>query len=366
MSTEDQEQRTGGIPHAFGNRLVWHWVDEMPAYLKQGFLTMLFSLRQHAAPSGEVRFNGGNHRPIKLSRLSRSAGCREQDGRRYIEAAIRAGLVTVVGERKRGATPLFQLLVNAHPDWKAAEDYLRATSRGAGRKFPKVAKETRTSDHGGTNSSEPQTPEGTEEVRTTVARPTSDHGGTTTSDHRGPNKPCVFHAGYHDGAEVVRQPQVVGGSASDTNESPISEETEQPTGGVQQEPSQEPDQEQPGEAFDRCEVCRIPLMRAGNRCSRHREDVIPGHRPRRAPAGRGRAIQSPLLAPVPDAPAEPPVPAQAPSRPAAELPDPFAPERLCPCGELYRSRKPGGRCPECTRLAAEEAARLAARGVSGA
>ncbi|MGW8703505.1 hypothetical protein ACWGOK_42490, partial [Streptomyces eurythermus] len=166
MSTEDLELRTGGIPHAFGNQLAWKWVDEMPPYLKTGFLAMLYSLRQHAAPSGEVRFNGGNHKPIKLDRLSRSAGCREQDGRRYVEAAIRAGVVVVVGERKRGKTPLFQITMHPWPDWKAAEQYLRGTSRGVGKQFPKLEDEAETSIHGGPSILEHEPPEETDEGQT--------------------------------------------------------------------------------------------------------------------------------------------------------------------------------------------------------
>ncbi|MFD8509646.1 hypothetical protein ACFV27_00670 [Streptomyces antimycoticus] len=356
MSTEDQEQRTGGVPHAFGNRLAWQWTDQMPSYLKQGFLTMLYSLRQHAAPSGEVRFNGGNHRPIKMDRLSRSAGCREQDGRRYIEAAIRAGLVTVVGERRRGVTPLFRLVVSPWPDWKAAEDYLRGTSRGAGRKFPKLEQEPETSAHGGPNELEVSGTEEAEEVRPTVDRPTSDHRGSNGSDHRGPHKPCVFHAGYHDGAEVVPQPEVVGGSASETNELPISEDEEQASGGQQQE---QPGGESGG-PLGRCEVCWIPLVRPGKRCAGHREQQ-PTPRGRRSSATRGRAIQPPLMAPVPDVPDAPSPAAQTPSRPARETPDPFAPVRICGCGREFRDRDPAARCSACVQAEQEEAARLDAR-----
>ncbi|MFE7928354.1 hypothetical protein ACFU6S_06370 [Streptomyces sp. NPDC057456] len=362
MSTEDQEQRTGGIAHAFGNAVAWKWVDEMPAYLKTGFLAMLYSLRQHAAPSGEVRFNGGNHRPIKMGRLSRSAGCREQDGRRYVEAAIRAGIVVLVGERKRGATPLFRVVVNPWPDWRAAEEYLRGTSRGAGRKFPKLEEDRAASAHGGPSILEPETPDETDEGRTTVARPTSDHHGSTTSSHRGPNKPCVFHAGYHDGAEVVPRPRVVRGSASETTELPISEETGQASGGWQQDepeqPSSQPQEPETGEAFGRCEVCRIPLVRPGKRCAGHREQTP--RRSRRSSAGRGRAIQAPLLMTVPDAPDAPSPAAQTHSRAAQEITDPFAPVRVCGCGRSFRDRNPAGRCPDCVQAEQDEATRLAA------
>ncbi|WP_328638439.1 hypothetical protein [Streptomyces canus] len=363
MSTEDQEQRTGGIAHAFGNAVAWKWVDEMPAYLKTGFLAMLYSLRQHAAPSGEVRFNGGNHRPIKMDRLSRSAGCREQDGRRYVEAAIRAGIVVLVGERKRGATPLFRVTVNPWPDWKAAEDYLRATSRGAGKKFPKLEEEPETSAHGGPSILEHETPEGTDEGRTTVARPTSDHRGSTTSDHRGPNKPCVFHAGYHDGAEVVPQPPVDRGLSSEQNELPIGEEDEQASGGQQQGEAEEPDgqPQEPvtDEEFGRCEVCRIPLVRPGKRCAGHREQLVPGRR--RSSASRRRAIQAPLMISVPTADDAPSPAAQTNSRPAREISDPFAPVRVCGCGREFRDRDPGARCADCLQAEQDEAARLAAR-----
>jgi hypothetical protein len=358
LSTEDQEQRNGGVAHAFGNAVAWNWVDEMPPYLKTGFLAMLYSLRQHAAPSGEVRFNKGNHRPIKMDRLSRSAGCREQDGRRYVEAAIRAGIVVLVGERKRGATPLFQVVVTPWPDWKAAEHYLRATSRSAGKKFPKLEEEAETSAHGGPSILEAETREEGDEGRTTVARPTSDHRGSTTSDHRGPNKPCVFQAVNHDGADVVGQPQVDRGWSSEENELPISEEEEQARGGEQQDEPEQPAQPETDEAFGRCEVCKIPLVRPGNRCAGHREQIP---RRRKSSAGRGRAIQAPLLMTVPDAPDAPSPAAQSPARPAESITDPFAPVRVCGCGRSFRDRAPDGRCPDCVQAEQEQAARIAAR-----
>ncbi|MFD9903872.1 hypothetical protein [Streptomyces sp. NPDC059063] len=343
MSTDDQEQRTGGIPHAFGNRVAWQWADAMPAYLKRGFLTMLYAMRQHAAPSGELVFNSGDRKPIKLSVLARSAGCREKDGRRLIEAAVRAGVVAVVGERRRGKATLYRLVVTQWPDWKAAEDYLRATSRAAGKKITVEDEKPETSGHSGPNPQGAEGVQGPAPEGATVAPMTSGHSGPNGSGHSGPNIPCVTHAGIHDGAEVGTQPEVVGGSAGETNEPSAKGETR-------------PEERPPADgALGRCEICDVRLVRPGRtRCSLHA--AKPDGR-RKPSAGRRRPVQAPLLMPVPNVPDGPSVPLQAPSSPSP-APDPFAAVRICGCGREYRDRQPGGRCPDCIHLAREEADRL--------
>lgn len=350
---EDQEQRTGGIPHAFGNAVAWRWADEMPAYLKRGFLTMLYAMRQHAAPSGELVFNSGVRKPIKLSVLARSAGCREKDGRRFIEAAIRAGVVVVVGERRRGRATLFRLVVNPWPDWKAAEDYLRGTSRGAGKTFTVEDEgDPETSGHSGPSENGVDEAEETDPVGATVALMGSGHSGPSTSGQSGPNIPCVTQADDHDVADVVTQPAVIAREAGEENEPAVGEESGQPS----------------GEEFGRCEVCTQPLLRSGiTRCSVHREQQ-PGRGDRRRGAtGRGRPIQAPLLISVPDTASEPPQAPQGPPAARRELTDPFAPARICGCGRGYRDRERVGRCPDCIAAQSEETARPAGlRGVSNA
>lgn len=361
---EDQEQRTGGIPHAFGNQIAWKWADDMPAYLKRGFLTMLYSMRQHAAPSGELVFNSGERKPIKLSVLSRSAGCRDKDGRRYIDAALRAGVLTVKGERRRGKATLYRLVVTPWPDWAAAEAYLRSTSRGAGKKFTiedeDAADTPETTGHCGPNGIDVDEAPETEGAGATVAPMGSGHCGPATKGHSGPNIPCVSQAVHHDEAEVVTQPEVIAGEAGETDESPSGEETGQPSG--------EPTDPVDGEEFGRCEVCSVPLVRSGiTRCSLHRE-AIPGRGSRRrGSSGAGRPIQGPLLISVPGTSADPGEAPQGPPAPRREAADPFAPARICGCGRGFRDRDRTGRCPDCVAATAEENTRLAGlRGVSNA
>jgi hypothetical protein len=115
------------------------------------------------------------------------------------------------------------------------------------------------------------------------------------------------------------------------------------------------------EPFGRCEQCGVQLLRPGSkRCSIHRE----GARSRsRGSEGRRRAIQAPLMMPVPDdAPGAGRPGTQQPAEFQWPKPDPLAPERLCGCGRAYRDRKPGGRCPDC--LYAEHIATHGHRGTA--
>lgn len=357
VTTDDQEQRTGGIPHAFGNAVAWKYVDAMSPYLKRGFLTMLYSMRQHAAPSGDLVFNSGERKPIKLSVLSRSAGCREKDGRRYIEAGIRAGVLSVV-ERQRGKATKYRLVVNPWPDWAAAEAYLRATSRGTGKKFTIEDEDTpETSGHCGPSGNHVDEDEGTDSVGATVAPTVTGHSGPSTSGHSGPDIPCVTQAVHHDVADVVTQPEVIAGPAGETDETSIAEETGRS--------SDEPTGPAAGEEFGRCEVCSQPLVRPGiTRCSVHREQT-PGRGTRRKTTGR--PIQGPLLLSVPVTASEAHEAPQAPPTPRREAADPFAPARICGCGRGFRDKERAGRCPDCIAAETAETVRLTGlRGVSNA
>ncbi|MGW4824639.1 hypothetical protein ACWEP4_38380 [Streptomyces sp. NPDC004227] len=108
MSTGEIEDKPGGGPaNSFGNTLAWNWSREMPRALKGGFLTLLYALRAMAAANGALRFKDGT--VIRIQDIAKAAGCREQDARRYLEAAIRAGLVVVEGRRRRGIPTLYVL-----------------------------------------------------------------------------------------------------------------------------------------------------------------------------------------------------------------------------------------------------------------
>ncbi|MEU1853969.1 hypothetical protein ABZ499_33100 [Streptomyces sp. NPDC019990] len=341
MSTEQADDRSSGGPaHAFGLTLAWKWTREMPRGLKGGFLTMLYACRSMAAASGQLRFRDG--KVIRIQDLAKAAGCREQDGRRYLEAAVRSGALTVEGERKRGKPTLYVLnALIRYPDWKAADDYLKATARrrkedeepakGSGRSGTNP--EGGSSDHSGTTQFGPQRHElgegGGEQVRATEARPGSGHSGTTGSGHGGTNNTGFSHGVPHEMADVVTQPQ------PDAREE---DQTDQPS---------EPDEDLP---YGRCEGCRKPLTLAGRtRCGRCRRlDAVPGQG---RSSAKGKPVQRPLMTVLPGV-REDPAAAGEPFRWKPE--DPLAPLRVCGCGREFRSRT-DMTCQDCQFAAHQEA-----------
>lgn len=348
MSVDEQDDRkAGAVPNSFGNALAWRWTRQMPRGLKGGFLTMLYALRAMAAPSGELRFADG--KPIRIQDIAKAAGCREHDARRYLDAGIRAGVVLVDGERRRGRPTRYAIpgIVPPCPDWKAADDYLKATARRRAQNdgpeessgHSGTKSDAPSSGHRGTNQFGPQRHEleaaNEEAVRSTEARMSSGHSGPTGSDHRGPNNPGSSHGVSHDGADVVPQPQVVGGSSAQSDQ-----------------PSNQ-DDDHDDQPFGRCEVCAKPLVRPGvKRCAAHR-DAPARRKPRE---GRSRPVQGPLLLPVPSTPDEPHADVPAAFQPPK--PDPLAPMRICRCGSEFRDRDPAARCPDCLYAEHAEAARL--------
>jgi hypothetical protein len=190
----------------------------MSPYLRRtGLVLLLCQLRNFATASGEVAFNS-DRKPIRITDIATAACCREKDARRYLEAAIRAGVVRVLGERKRGKATRYAIVPHPFPDWQAAEDYLKSTARDNSRRPPKWSEDVEapaeSSGHSGPNQNGPLRPELTDgtanEVRATPARWSSGHSGPTGSGHSGPNNPGGYPGSSHDGAEVVHQPQVVG------------------------------------------------------------------------------------------------------------------------------------------------------------
>ncbi|WP_327345908.1 hypothetical protein [Streptomyces europaeiscabiei] len=349
MSVDEQDSRKeGGVPNSFGNALAWKWTRQMPRGLKGGFLTMLYALRAMAAASGELRFKDG--KPIRIQDLAKAAGCREHDARRYLDAGIRAGVVLVDGERRRGKATRYAIPGDVlWPDWKSAEDYLKATARRRAQdEEPEDSSghsgtnsEAGSSGRKGTNQFGPQRHElgaaDEESVRATEARMGSGHSGPTGSGRSGPNNPGSSHGVSHDGADVVTQPPVAGGSLAQNDQSPNQDQDDQP--------------------FGRCEQCGHPLVRPGvTRCAAHREKPTSRKRPN---ADRRGPVQAPLMAVVPTEPE--PAAAAAPEPQLPKQTDPFAPLRLCGCGREFRDRDPAAPCPECRTAEREEAARLAAR-----
>jgi hypothetical protein len=255
LSTDEQDARPGSVPVAYGNALSWKWTRQMSTYLRRSGLPLLLcQLRNFANASGEVAFSG-DRKPIRLSDIAAAACCREKDGRRYLEAAIRAGVVQVVGQRKRGAATRYVIVVHPFPDWQAAEDYLKSTARKPGAKAPEWADdEDGSSGHRGPIEKGPPRPElpadpGPEEGAT-AARMGSGHRGPNGSGHRGPNNPGGYPGFSQDRAEVVPQPQPSGptGEQIDHQE----HHHERPNAGPP-----------PAATAGRCRICQIPLIRPG-------------------------------------------------------------------------------------------------------
>lgn len=246
MSTEEQATAaSGSVPNAYGNALAWKWSREMPTALRRGFLTLLYALRAMANASGELRFTS-DRQPIRIQDIAKAAGCREKDARRYLDAAIRAGVVAIRGERKRGKPTLYVICPTPWPDWKAAEDYLTFTARKPGKGSAPWQDEEGSSGHRGPNQIGPRRPEVTDgtdgEVRATAARMGSGHRGPNGSGHRGPNNPGSTQERSQEVAEVVDQPQVDGASRTDEID-------------PQEQPRADPDAD-----FVRCARCHDPMV----------------------------------------------------------------------------------------------------------
>lgn len=322
----------------FGNALAWKWTREMPRGLKGGFLTLLYAARAMASASGELRY-ARNGKPFRIQDIAGAAGCREQDARRYLEAAALAGVVLVLGERRRGRRTLYALALCPAPDWAAAAEYLKETAR------PRKEPDDGSSGHSGTTSTggevratEART--GEDGVRATEARPSSGHRGTNGSGHRGPNVPGVSQVLPQEPTSAGGQPQDAGAHASSSGAAP-SEEKDASSGEAAPGPgpSAVPRPARGGALGKRCQdpACGVPLIRGGDWCSLHR----PGAEEARRPQG---PVQGAFTIGLPSSPAAP--------RPAAQSPipvpreDPSAPPRVCGCGRTYRTAQ-AGPCPDC-------------------
>ncbi|MFE9936357.1 hypothetical protein [Streptomyces hirsutus] len=258
--SDEQAPASGSVPNAFGNALAWKWTRQMPTTVRRsGLPTLLYALRAMANAGGELRFNG-DRKPIRIQDIAKAACCDEKDARRYLEAAIRAGVVTVRGERKRGVPTLYVLLPHPFPDWTAAADYLESTKRdragrkpapwvGEGTEVRGASPEPETEKFGGPP---PELTDGTEtEVRGTAPRWSSGDRPPIGSGDRPPNNPGVTHVSTHDGAGVGFQPQVVGAPHDQIDHQEPHHDTPPP------EPEPDPDDH---ETWTRCRSCRRPIL----------------------------------------------------------------------------------------------------------
>ena len=222
MTTEEQGPASGSVPNAFGNALAWKWTRQMPTAVRRtGLPTLLYALRAMANAAGELRF--GDRKAIRIQDIAKAACANEKDTRRYLDAAIRAGVVGVRGERRRGTATIYCLLLTPFPDWGAAEDYLRSTARKPGKRPAAWQKPEESSGDRDPNQFGPPRPEleadGAEEVRATATRTSSGDRDPNGSGHRDPNNPGTSHEGSQEAAGVVFQPQVVGATGPEESES---------------------------------------------------------------------------------------------------------------------------------------------------
>lgn len=267
MSTDEQDSRTSGsVPNAFGNALSWKWTRAMSSYLRRSGLPLLLcQLRNFAAADGQVAFST-DRKPIRIQDIAKAACCDEKEARRYLEAALRAGVVQVLGERKRGKAARYVIVVHPFPDWQAAEDYLRATARKRAPGWDQPAESSGDSAPNQNGGQRPELTAGTaEEVRGTAPRMSSGDSAPNGSGDSAPNNPGGFPWSSHDGAEVVPQPQV-GGPTGEQIGHQEHHHHERPDAGPP-----------PAATAGRCRECQIPLIRSGRDLCAGCEQYLAAH-----------------------------------------------------------------------------------------
>jgi hypothetical protein len=95
---------------------------------------MLYALRTMASADGVLRYRDG--RAIPLGEITAACRSDEKDVRDYLTAAIAAGVVGVVGERKRGKTVVYTLFCAPRPNWAAAAAVLANRRAAPGAPLP--------------------------------------------------------------------------------------------------------------------------------------------------------------------------------------------------------------------------------------
>ncbi|MEU7431065.1 hypothetical protein AB0B07_09435 [Streptomyces sioyaensis] len=255
MSTDEQAgQAAGGsVPHAFRNALFWRWAPAMPKGIPASLVTVLYALGAAADTAGRLRFRDG--KAIRIKDIAAAVKADEKDVRRYLTAAIAAGVVGIQGEARRGRATLYVLILSPRPDWTAAVASLGATKRKPRKAPPWVEDETR---NGGV-SPEPENgghaPElpahQPEEERGT--RPPLSSGDTPPfgSGDTPPNNPGRAKELHQEMAGVGEQPQVVDAPEPQAD---LDQDHEHPT-------------EHPAD-FGRCALCGYPLIHTPGRPTR--------------------------------------------------------------------------------------------------
>ena len=245
----DEQVYTGSIPQAFRNAIFWRWAPEMPRGLPGAFVTLLYALGTAADAAGRLQFRDGH--PIRVRNLAKAMKADEKDVRRYLNAALAAGVILAEGERGRGKAPLYILVISPRPDWSAAVAVLEASKRlRAERKPPPWrpenggrSPEPPDSGNGGpppelNGGPPPQpSPPSNDEVRGTAPQWGSGDRPPTGSGDRPPNIPWGTQGVPQEIPDVGDQPQAA---------------REQPTNDQIASREQTP--------FGRCRECGNPLV----------------------------------------------------------------------------------------------------------
>lgn len=129
MTDDAEAPSSGSVAHTFRNRLFWHWADTIPRDIPGGFIATLYAMSAAADPAGVLRFNTGG-KTISLTRIARGARVDVKDCRRYVRAAIAAGLVHEPEDPQKGRAVVYRLsLCPLGPDWGAAQAALKSSRR---------------------------------------------------------------------------------------------------------------------------------------------------------------------------------------------------------------------------------------------
>lgn len=227
---DEPSHTSGGVPHAYRQAVFWRWAPEMPRQLRGGFLTLLYAVAAAASTSGATRFKDGS--PIRISDLARATGSDEKDARRYLNAAIEAGVLTTQGERRRGRATVYVLVVTPVPDWTAAVASLEASKRQRKQPAPPWKKDT---EFGGPTP-EPATPQSSGDQppnppqSSSGDQPPYGFGGPTPERFGGPTpeQPRGTQVLPQEMAGAVPQPQDARGLAPENDDSPRADEETQP------------------------------------------------------------------------------------------------------------------------------------------
>lgn len=264
------------VPHDYRNALFWRWVPAMPKGLPSGFVSLLYALGSAADTSGRLRFKDGTI--IRIAAIAAAIRADAKDVRRYMAAAIAAGVVVIDGEAAPGKAIAYAILIAPRPDWGAAEACLQSTKRRRGDRGNLPWKNAALGgtpprvDLGGTppkvEDPEGEGPWGYAPPPTLGVRPPS------TLGVRPPYIPGSTQELPQEMAEVGGQPQV--GDAPALHKIDSSQEDKP-------RPAAVPDD------FIRCTRCHKPMIRRADGRTTHTHCIA------------AQPVQSPLLYALPDA-----------------------------------------------------------------